>query len=171
MACLNCGTGNCVCGNCDNREDRIGIDKIIRKYLNKKITIGVDFDGTICEHTYPNIGEPITGAIGVLKDILKNNHNLILWTVRGGKELKAAVDYCRSNGIEFWGINENPDQTKNYDPKWEERYGEPYPDTATWSCKAHMNILIDDVALGCPLKNGSVDWGVVRENLEERGVI
>jgi len=134
--------------------------------------IGVDFDGTICEHTYPDIGKPIPGAIQTLKDLQEKGHLLILWTVRGGQGLQDAVNYCKSNGIEFWGINENPDQTKgNDDDTWEERYGIPYPEKALWSCKAHMNILIDDVALGCPLKNGSVDWKLVRKYLEIKGIL
>jgi hypothetical protein len=30
---------------------------------------------------------------------------------------------------------------------------------------------IDDMALGCPLKNNSVDWSKIKELLKERNII
>ena len=57
--------------------------------------IAVDFDGTIVEHDYPRIGKEIPFAIETLKKIQQDNqHLLVLWTVREGKFLQEAVDYC-----------------------------------------------------------------------------
>ena len=132
--------------------------------------IGVDFDGTICEHTYPHIGKPIDRSIEILKKLQNKGHKLILWTVRGGEQLQNAVEFCSKNGIFFWGINENPEQYNEIPPDtWESIYEKPT--TFEWSCKAYMNILIDDVALGCPcdIINGrkAVNWTKVEEYLIE----
>ena len=50
--------------------------------------IAVDFDGTIVEHQYPKIGPEKPFAIDTLKKLAKENHRLILWTVREGKLLQ-----------------------------------------------------------------------------------
>ena len=64
--------------------------------------IAVDFDGTIVEHKYPEIGKEIPFAITTLKRLQAQHHILILWTVREGKLLEDAVEYCRSRGLEFY---------------------------------------------------------------------
>jgi hydroxymethylpyrimidine pyrophosphatase-like HAD family hydrolase len=71
------------------------------------MTIAVDFDGTIVEHRYPAIGKERTFAIDTLKMLEKQNHQLILWTYRSGKELDAAVDFCRERGLVFYAVNKN----------------------------------------------------------------
>ncbi len=60
--------------------------------------IAVDFDGTIVEHAYPEIGKPIPFAIETLLQLQKDGHKLILWTVRRGRLLQEAVDYCAERG-------------------------------------------------------------------------
>ena len=54
------------------------------------MTIAVDFDGTIVEHRYPNIGKERPFAFDVLKKLQKEGHKLILWTAREGR-LRSAV--------------------------------------------------------------------------------
>ena len=71
------------------------------------LKIAVDFDGTIVEHAYPDIGETKLFAFETLKELQKRNCNLILWTFRAGKELEEAVEFCKKNGIEFYAINKN----------------------------------------------------------------
>ncbi|MDD4657386.1 MAG: hypothetical protein PHR40_08655, partial [Bacteroidales bacterium] len=70
--------------------------------------IAIDFDGTIVEHRYPQIGEEIPFAIETLKLIQKElRHNLILWTVREGELLDQAVEYCKKRGLTFYAVNQN----------------------------------------------------------------
>ncbi|MCK5169998.1 MAG: hypothetical protein KAQ75_08965 [Bacteroidales bacterium] len=69
--------------------------------------IAVDFDGTIVDHEYPDIGKPKLFAFETLKALQEQGHQLILWTYRAGKELDEAVEYCKKNGIEFYAINRN----------------------------------------------------------------
>ena len=58
--------------------------------------IAVDFDGTIVEHRYPEIGREKPFAFDTLKMLQKEGHRLILWTVREDKLLEEAVDSADS---------------------------------------------------------------------------
>lgn len=69
--------------------------------------IAVDFDGTIVEHKYPEIGKTRPFAFETLKMLEKKGHQLILWTYRSGKYLEEAVAFCEKNGMEFYAINSN----------------------------------------------------------------
>jgi hypothetical protein len=99
----------------------------------KNIKIAVDFDGTIVEHQYPEIGKEKLFAFRTLKELEKLGACLILWTFRAGKELDEAVEFCRNNGIEFYAVN------KNYP---EEVYNENI------SRKINADIFIDDKNVG-----------------------
>jgi hypothetical protein len=76
---------------------------------SKTLVFAVDFDGTVVTNAYPNIGRPI-GAAPVLRQLVKNGHRLILYTVRTGLPLQEAIDWYRDNGIELYGVNHNPGQ-------------------------------------------------------------
>ena len=67
--------------------------------------IAVDFDGTIVEHRYPQIGKEIPFAIDTLKMLQREGHWLILWSVREGKLLEEAVEWCKARGLEFYAVN------------------------------------------------------------------
>lgn len=62
------------------------------------LKIAVDFDGTIVEDRYPGIGKPQLFAFETLKALQQQQHQLILWTVREGKALQEALDFCKSMG-------------------------------------------------------------------------
>ena len=82
--------------------------------------IAVDFDGTIVEHRYPHIGKEIPFAIVTLKQLQAEHHQLILWTVREGKLLDEAVEFCRERGLEFYAVNSNYPEDRNVGglPDW-----------------------------------------------------
>ena len=63
------------------------------------MVIAVDFDGTIVEHRYPEIGEERPFATETLKMLIRDRHQLILWSVREGKLLDDAVEWCRQRGV------------------------------------------------------------------------
>ena len=69
--------------------------------------IAIDFDGTLCENKWPNIGEPNTELINYLKEESKKGSRLILWTCRVGSKLKEAVEWSEKQGVYFDAINEN----------------------------------------------------------------
>jgi len=115
------------------------------------LKIAVDFDGTIVEHRYPEIGKELLFAFDTLKALQKQKHQLILWTYRAGKELEEAVEYCRENGIEFYAVN------KSYP---EEEFDEEYA-----SRKIEADLFIDDRNVG-----GMPGWGEIYQmiNPQER---
>ena len=108
--------------------------------------IAVDFDGTIVEHKYPEIGKEILFAFETLRALQDQGHQLILWTFRSGKELDEAVEYCRRNGVEFYAIN------ASYP---EEVFDEDYD-----SRKIDADIFIDDRNIG-----GLPSWGEIYQIL------
>lgn len=110
--------------------------------MQTPLKIAVDFDGTIVEHKYPEIGKEILFAFDTLRALQKQKHQLILWTYRAGKELYEAVEFCRENGIEFYAVN------KSYP---EEEFDEEYS-----SRKIEADIFIDDRNIG-----GLPGWGEI----------
>lgn len=109
------------------------------------LTIAVDFDGTIVEHMYPDIGDEMLFAFETLKALQKKGHKLILWTYRAGKYLDEAVEYCKKNGIEFYAVNKS--------------YPEEILDD-TVSRKINADIFIDDRNAG-----GFLGWGEIYQML------
>jgi hypothetical protein len=77
--------------------------------------IAVDFDNTLFTEVFPGVGEPIWTTINWLKEQKKKGATLILWTCRGGENLKQAVEACKSVGLTFDYINENdPERNAQY---------------------------------------------------------
>lgn len=76
------------------------------EYSGLKI-IAVDFDGTLCENKYPEIGPPNDEVIRYILDEQKLGAKLILWTSRSSIELLAAILWCKNQGIRFDAVNEN----------------------------------------------------------------
>ena len=73
--------------------------------MNEQI-IAVDFDGTLCENKWPEIGEPNTELIGYLIMMQKTvGAKIILWTCRIGEMLDRAVNWCSEHGLEFDAVN------------------------------------------------------------------
>ena len=81
--------------------------------------IAVDFDGTLCEHKFPEIGEIKEVNKRVIDYIRyrKETHNdtIILWTCRCNtpkrKYLDEAVEWCKQQNIPIDYINENAKTT------------------------------------------------------------
>ena len=69
--------------------------------------IAVDFDGTLCSDSYPNIGTANTQLIRTLQKKQELGDKLILWTCRAGERLAEAVEWCRTKGLVFDAINDN----------------------------------------------------------------
>ncbi len=116
--------------------------------ITKKIA--VDFDGTIVENKYPDIGEEQLFAFATLKELQKQGHRLILWTYRSGKSLFEAINYCKENGVEFYAIN------KNYP---EEKFDDSI------SRKIDADIYIDDKNIG-----GFLGWSKIWELLGNESI-
>jgi hypothetical protein len=108
--------------------------------------LAVDFDGTVVTHEYPRVGRDV-GAVPWLRHFASHGVRLILWTMRSGPELAAAVRWYEDHGLPLYGVNANPDQAS-----WTE------------SPKAYAHAYVDDAAIGAPLvypaspERPFVDW-------------
>lgn len=122
----------------------------------RKVYVSVDVDSTIIYHTYPELGQPIPGALEWLYKFQELGFCLILNTMRScfdsaGDTLTPVVKFLQDKGIKLYGINRNPDQDWSKSPK------------------VYAHFYIDDAAVGCPLTyplDGSrayVDWNKVGE--------
>jgi hypothetical protein len=109
------------------------------------LLIAIDFDGTIVEDTYPNIGKPQLFAFETMKRLQNDGHRLILWTYRCGSKLDDAVAFCKQNGIEFYAIN-NTFPNEEYDRKESRKIG--------------ADLFIDDRNIG-----GCIGWGEIYQSL------
>ncbi len=107
--------------------------------------IAIDFDGTIVEHKFPAIGEPLPHAFEVMKELQQKGHKLILWTYRDGEDLTKAVQLCRENGVRFYAVNHSK-PNEDYD-----KY---------MSRKIYADLYIDDRNLG-----GFPGWLEVRRQV------
>jgi hypothetical protein len=116
--------------------------------LYNRLTIAIDFDGTIVEDDYPNIGKPRIFAFETLKKLQEDGHRLILWTYRSGLRLEDAVEFCKTNGITFYAVNKSfPEEQFDY----------------TKSRKIHADLFIDDRNLG-----GLLGWGEIYQQITNK---
>lgn len=88
----------------------VGSDKI--KQLPK--IVAVDFDGTLVEDRFPEIGAP-NRELFTLCNLLKQlGVKIILWTCRDNdtpeRNLDKAVEYCNRQGLTFDAVNRNIDE-------------------------------------------------------------
>ncbi|ERK38392.1 hypothetical protein HMPREF9135_0858 [Segatella baroniae F0067] len=105
--------------------------------------IAVDFDGTIVTHEYPAIGEELPFATETLRMLARDGHQLILWSVREGRLLQEAVDWCRERGVEFWAVNRDYPEEK-------------VENNNHFSRKLKADLFIDDRNVG-----GLLEWGQI----------
>ncbi len=121
------------CSGCDGKRN------FQPKTLKVFNTIAVDFDGTLCENSFPEIGEPKPLVIEYIKRQAAAGAHIILYTCRenGTKRnlLDEALQFCAEQGIELYAVNENPDNS------FSEEYG-----TSFGGRKVFADIYIDDKA-------------------------
>ena len=106
------------------------------------MTIAVDFDGTIVEHRYPEIGKEIPFATDTLRRLMDDGHKLILWSVREGDLLEEAVEWCEKRGVHFYAVNKD--------------FEDDELDQSHFSRKIKARVFIDDRNIG-----GLPDWGTI----------
>ena len=75
--------------------------------MPRPMIYAVDFDGTLCENRWPEIGEANLPLIRYLISRQAAGDKLILYTMREGEKLEQAVTWCKSHGLEFDALNDN----------------------------------------------------------------
>lgn len=112
--------------------------------------LSVDFDGTIVEHAYPEIGDPLPGALETLRELAALGYRLVLNTCREDTRrrqyLTEAVRWLESHGVEFVSHNEN---------RLEDDFRQ---EGCPLRRKIYAHMYIDDANLG-----GFPGWHVVRQ--------
>ena len=78
----------------------------------RQMVIAVDFDGTLCENKWPEIGEPIQHRIKWMKSLRAHDNKVILWTCREGMHLVDAIVWCADHGLFFDAVNDNLEEHK-----------------------------------------------------------
>lgn len=113
------------------------------------MTIAVDFDGTIVEHRYPEIGKERPFATSTLRQLMEDGHRLILWSCREGDLLQQAIDWCAERGVRFYSVNAdlNDDTGDSI---------ATIKDNPHYSRKLKVDLFIDDRNVG-----GLPDWGTI----------
>ena len=114
--------------------------------------IAVDFDGTIVEHKYPEIGKEIPFATATLRQLIKDGHKLMIWSVREGVLLQEAVDWCEQHGVRFYAVNSDLDEDAGENSE-----------SKHFSRKIKAHLFIDDRNLG-----GLPNWGDIYEMVRQR---
>jgi hypothetical protein len=115
--------------------------------MEKKIIISIDFDGTIVEDRYPEIGWLKPGAVDAIREMnVTGEFYIIVNTCRQGDELVNAVNFLLEKGIPFDRINDNHPDLIN-------KYGNVR--------KVHANYFIDASNVG-----GMPDWHKIPEILK-----
>lgn len=101
----------------------------------------IDFDGTLCEDNFPEIGEPYFNRIAAVKRMKSDGHKIILWTCRQndehGRHLDNAVNWCKEHGLIFDAVNENlPEVQKKWGGDTRKVYCDYYIDDKNYPATA-----------------------------------
>ncbi len=115
--------------------------------------IAVDFDGTVVEDAYPEIGKPKPFALETLKK-LSHDHQIILWTCRTGSLLDKAVEFLKNSGVRLYAVNQDSNDEQI-----------DLSDMRHFMRKVDADIFIDDRNFG-----GFPGWGKIWQQLGDGNV-
>ncbi len=133
------------------------------------LKIYLDFDGTVVEHAYPELGALNPRSFAVIRQLQNAGHRIILNTYRADLadgSLQAALNFLNDINNELLPITECT-ELKIQPPAW------------NWEKTLEEGILyIDDVCDGTPMIRNialpfglMVDWKTLEEWFTEQGII
>lgn len=137
-----------------------------------KMTIYLDFDGTVVEHQYPLIGPLNIGCIEVIDKLYKTGHEIVINSMRAEYDktfLKEAIEF----------LNKSLSDLNNSTNRYALNHTDTKYDPTKWDWNLHFKtkrIFIDDVCEGIPLKNGvrtnrvMVDWDKLNVEFKKHGL-
>lgn len=135
----------------------------------KKITFYLDFDGTVCEFNFPQIGRENFPALEVVKKIMEAGHEVVLNTYRAdldSESLQKALGFINFNFRTELPRKIEALKNKVHPPLFRV---DDFIDSGIF--------FIDDQCVGTPLKpavshgNEAVDFVRLEEILREKGLI
>lgn len=120
------------------------------KRHKRPFVMAVDFDGTLCEGRFPEIGDEKPLMMLLVKTLQELGVYTILWTCRSKDKLEDAIHWCQEKGLVFDKINDHADcfleLYENCSPKV---FADFYLDDRAYNALYHVT---DLVTLGDELK-------------------
>ena len=74
---------------------------------NQPYIIAIDFDGTLCQNNYPEIGRENDKLIAAIPLMQSMGILVVLWTCRENEDLDKALAWCQKHNLQFDAVNEN----------------------------------------------------------------
>ncbi|MDR1061788.1 MAG: hypothetical protein LBL83_11405 [Clostridiales bacterium] len=126
--------------------------------------IAVDFDGTLCENRFPEIGEPKPLVIAFVRQQVAKGARIILHTCRENGARRALLDeavaWCAAREIPIHAVNENPDSA------FPELYG-----TGAAGRKVYADLYIDDKAISAAdIEQCMKDAAIIARHGDDNGI-
>lgn len=114
----------------------------------------IDFDGTLCENRFPEIGQPIPVVLDFVRDLEAQGHEWVLYTMREGELLEAALRWLKSNRLIPDAANNN---LKKLQESWKNNprkiYADAYIDDHG---VGHLNFQVDFFRKKFNIKKGGL---------------
>lgn len=73
------------------------------------MVIAIDFDDTIAENMYPEVGRMKPHAKEIINKLYDEGHEIIIWTCRWDDAADKARDFLAQHGIKYHKFNEHID--------------------------------------------------------------
>lgn len=141
--------------------------------------IYLDFDGTVVEHQYPQIGEPNYGCLEVIKKLQDAGHEFILNSYRADCNDGTLEKALTLINDEYHKLLKNPDAIDGFRIRPIKEFTSEKIAPPNWNMNLFMtmNVLfIDDRCPGIPLKKAvssdgwMVDWNKLDLMFEKKGI-
>lgn len=84
----------------------------MNRYFKDKTVYAVDFDGTLCEEKFPEIGPQRLETVKLVQAIQEAGNPWILWTLREGPRLEEALSWLAERGLKPDAVNDNLPELK-----------------------------------------------------------
>jgi len=110
--------------------------------------IAIDFDGTIVQDKYPDIGNPYPGAIQAINELYDDGYCIIIDSCRARDKEDEMIDWLNRNGVKYCHCNENCRILIR-------RY-------STDCRKISADIYIDDKSLFAPNMENPNQWDIIK---------
>ena len=125
--------------------------------------LAVDYDGTIVEGSYPEVGAFKQDVIAKVKEFMANVHcEVVLWTCREGSALEEATKRCEEAGLKFDAINANAPTANAWIANEVKTTGDSFAGR-----KIYADFYADDKAMNLDIFNG-IDVDKTCNNFAER---
>lgn len=102
---------------------------MVSKGMSLPPIVAVDFDGTLVEDKFPEIGPINQDMFDRIHRYQQEGYKVILWTCRTQQRLDDAILFCAFNGLHFDAVNDNiPEVIEKYNDNARKIYADIYID-------------------------------------------